>query len=285
MADAPTDSDARLAKDCTVEFCGLLGRADLNGKIGIVMRYVEERDRYAVYVDGEHALKQDPVLIRRANLKRIADPGSAERFHSASKREAESGDEKAAAYRPPPPTGIEYQMPITITSLNAELNGCVAAVTGWNAATGRLQVLTCDHATELSLKPENCIAGGTTFPSFEGDALLCEVGVENGDSDFGECVICQDNRLGLISPFLLCCGQAMCNDCAVAYSNEGKMECPFCRAPFPSGATLVQRVRELCAKGEPRAYYAMLGICRMTGSTLVPRTEVIQRCHALRKRG
>jgi hypothetical protein len=283
MADAPTDSDARLAKDCTVEFCGLLGRAELNGKIGIVLRYVEERDRYAVYVD-EFPQRQDPVLIRRANLKHIADPGSAERFHSASKRAAESGDKKAAAYRPPP-TGIEYQMPITITGLKSELNGCVAAVTGWNAATGCLQVLTCDHATELSLKPENCIAGGTTFPSFEGDALLCEVGVENGDSDFGECFICQDARLGLISPFLLCCGQAMCNDCGVAYSNEGKRECPFCRAPFPSGATLVQRVREFCAKGEPRAYYAMPLLGKMARSTLVPETEVIQRWHALRKRG
>ena len=41
-----------------------------------------------------------------------------------------------------------------------------------------------------------------------------------------------DNKLKLVSPYLACCFNQMCNDCAVAYSEEGKEECPFCRAPF-----------------------------------------------------
>ena len=74
--------------------------------------------------------------------------------------------------------------------------------------------------------------------------------------------------------------------CAVAYSGEGKQECAFCRSPFPAGRELAERVRSLCAKGEPRAYYATLWAEQMTGdASLIPRIEVIQRRAALCKQG
>ena len=82
-------SETRLANQSTVEFCGLQGRADLNGKRGLVKGFVAEKDRYAVVVDEWPAREQAPVLIKRANLRFIAEPGSAGRFHAANKEEAE----------------------------------------------------------------------------------------------------------------------------------------------------------------------------------------------------
>lgn len=139
------------------------------------------------------------------NLRFIAEPGSADRFHAASQEEAESYSKEAAEYRAPP-EGFLLDMPVTIVGLKSkpEINGCVAAITGWNPASGQLQVLTVDSATELSLKPDNCAAG--TFATFEGDALLSNVPMKSGDGEFGECVICQDNQLGLTSPMFLCSG-------------------------------------------------------------------------------
>lgn len=43
-------SETRLADESIVEFCGLQGRADLNGKRGMVKGFVAEKDRYAVVV-------------------------------------------------------------------------------------------------------------------------------------------------------------------------------------------------------------------------------------------
>ena len=204
-------SETRLANQSTVEFCGLQGRADLNGKRGVVKGFVAEKDRYAVVVDEWPAREAAPVLIKRANLRFIAEPGSADRFHAANQEEAERDSKEAAEYRAPP-EGFQLDMPVTIVGLKSkpELNGCVAAITGWNPASERLQVLTVDSATELSLKPENCAAG--TFATYVGDALLSNVPMKGGDGEFGECVICQDNQLVLTSPMFLCCAQAMCDD-------------------------------------------------------------------------
>ena len=144
-------------------------------------------------------------------------------------------------------------------------------------------MLTLESA-ELALRPDNCELGAV-LPTFEGDALLPFV--ENGDSDLGECCICTENRLGLISPFFPCCGQGMCNDCAVAYSAEGKEVCVFCRSPFLTGRDLVERVRSHCIRGEPRAYYCMMSLDMILGhnQTLVPKIEVLQRISALLESG
>lgn len=48
----------------SVTITGLQGRGDLNGRQGTVQRWVEDRQRYQVAIDGE----ETPIGVRRANL-------------------------------------------------------------------------------------------------------------------------------------------------------------------------------------------------------------------------
>ena len=296
MSDDVT-RDEVLPRGTIVEFCDLRGRADLNGQTGIVKEFNADKSRYAVCIeagsdddrsveDMQRALRE-PVLVKRANLKVVSDGDAPERFHDVAARRERRADETAARNaQAPPPADVRFHQPVTISGLKSkpELNGTVAAVIGWNAAKARLMVHTSDGA-ELSLKPENCLPGAA-FPDFGGDDLLANWPVlANGDSDFGQCAICMDNKLGLISPFFSCCFQSMCNDCAVAYADLGKSECPFCRAPFADGEEIADLFRAQCMKGDPRAFHGLAATRQAVGELGAPEFECIARDAALVSRG
>ena len=87
-------SETRLADESIVEFCGLQGRADLNGKRGMVKGFVAEKDRYAVVVASGQPES------RGLSSTRISDslPNQAQRI--ASTQRARRRQNRTARKRP-----------------------------------------------------------------------------------------------------------------------------------------------------------------------------------------
>lgn len=240
-----------------VRAVGLNGRADLNGQRGTIVAFNDEKKRFAVEFDfGES------VLMRPENLAVAmdCDATSASAFLAVSKRreaqrEAEAST-NAKTRTAGPPAGFRMWDIITITGLASkpELNGKTATITGWKGDKGRFSV-SLPEGTELAIKPSTCVP--TTRPKIDGEEKLTAFAVAEGDSNYGECLLCNDAHLSLVSPYLQCCGQSMCNDCGVKYQGRAS-GCPFCRAPFPTSVDeVLPLLKRQCARGDPRAMYQM----------------------------
>jgi len=211
--------DGAIVAGSLVRVMGLAGRLDLNGQECQVVSFDEDKQRFAVRVCvGSHGEETPPVLIKAANLE-LVDAGDAERFHKAQRSRAaacEAAIVAPAAASPPP---MCFHDAVVVQGLQAKphFNEQLGIIIGWTPGTGRFTVLTAECGT-LSLKPANCKPA--VLDAVEGTDLLEQYPVVQGDSDFGGCSICEDNQLTLVSPWLSCCGQSMCNDCAIALSSS-----------------------------------------------------------------
>jgi len=237
-----------------VRAVGLSGRADLNGQRGTIVAFNDEKRRFAVNFDSG-ALS---LLVRPENLEVATDNDvtSASAFHAVSARRETQRDVAAAAAEicADPPAGFRLWDVITITGLASkpELNGMTATIIEWKGDKGRFDVCLCDGTT-FGMKPPNCVP--TARPTIEGEEKLMAFAVVDGDSDFGECHLCNDARLKLVSPYLQCCGHSMCNDCAIKYQGSAQ-GCPFCRRSFPTSVDEALSLgKRQCSRGDPRPFY------------------------------
>lgn len=236
-----------------VRASGLVARADLNGQRGTVMSFNADKKRFAVSFDTGES-----VMVKPENLTMAMDDDatSASAFHAVdARREA---DRAAAAAKQQkqqdPPPGFRLWDTIKIKGLASkpELNGTTATIADWKHDKLRFGIRLHDQST-LSIKPANCERIARS--AVAGEEGLSAHEVVNGDSDWGECHLCNDARLTLVSPYLQCCGQSMCNDCAVKYHADAG-SCPFCRTPFPSAPEeATPSLMARCSRSDPRAFY------------------------------
>jgi hypothetical protein len=254
-----------------VRIHGLVGRADLNDLEGNILSFDAAKGRFVVevFVDiSDYKVKTENVLIKQGNLD-LVDLADPDRFSKRDQRRVE--EKKTAAAQAPsdaPPLSMCTAVRIDGLQAKPQFNGRLGIVLGWSPASGRLSVSVAECGL-LSLKAANCLPA--ELPPVAGTELLASYAVVNGDcADLGECSICRDNALKLVSPFFTCCAQSICNDCAVAYSDEQVLKrdnsCPFCRAKHPSSAAeALQKLVPYVRRGDPRAIYSVCASAQLAG--------------------
>ena len=145
-----------------------------------------------------------------------------------------------------------------------ELNGQRATIIGWDGGKGRHPCEMVVDGTRLLLKPSNLQSVDVQPQPLEGSTKLAEWAVENGDTDFGLCQICQVRRLELTSTVFMCCWQSVCGPCAVEHMDHAKRSelcCPFCRGSLPAKRAFArEQCKRHCALGDPRAFFSMPAI-------------------------
>jgi len=60
-----------LSPSCQIRVVGLVGRSELNGRLGVALRYVPGRERWEVQLDGESSAVMH-LGLKPENLERIA---------------------------------------------------------------------------------------------------------------------------------------------------------------------------------------------------------------------